>query len=958
MNDFDLLSYVQPEAGFYCVLGISPDNKTTQRLVATREELDELAEHYVSKGLNTFFAVAKFNTDESRKQDNVRSLKAFWLDLDCGPSKAEENSKTGIPQGYINQTAALTELKRFCQVTGLPKPTVVNSGRGLHVYWALEEAVTRDQWEPVAARLRDVCDTQKLYVDRAVFEVARVLRIPGTYNFKDNPPTKVSVMMVGSPISYDGIKDILGVQESAFLKQAHSGRKLTALGQKILDNMESSFAKIMRRSAEGDGCNQLLQCYTERATLAEPRWFNALSVAKFCSDSNKAIHKLSAEHPEYDPEEVEKKIAHIAGPHSCLKFEENNPGGCDGCPFKGKIRGPITLGKEIIRATEADNVVEVEDENNEVSTVIIPEMPEPFFRGKNGGLYIMEGEKPQLVYENDIYVVKRMTDPHAGDVVVMRVHLPKDGMKEFVIPNTKVTERSELRKELSKNGVVTGDTAFKLLAIFVVQSIKDLQNKRSAEIMRDQFGWADNNTKFVVGSREITHDHVYHSPPSTITDNVAPYFEPQGTLEKWAEVFMLYNREGLEVQAFAALSGFGSPLLKFTEQKGCVINLIHSLSGAGKTTVLRAAASVCGHPEMLLGNPEDTKNAKITKAGILNNIVNPIDEMTNIRKEDLSDLMYAFSQGKGKERNEASSNKLRINSTTWRNITLSASNSSFVQKLQDSKKTPDGELMRLLEFPVEHSTVVSRDEGVRLFDQQLNSNYGHAIVPFVQYVIANLDEVKVTLERIRLKVSNDLGLTQRERNWAAVLACNFTAGLIINKLGIIKFDMQRIYKQIIAKLGIMKEDTAPPLDNCETVLSEYVISNMDCILAVDDQADQRTKLPPLPRMLPRRELRIRYEPNTMKSYYVIKFLRQHFSEQQVDYREFLRELKKRGVAFELDNKRIAKGMKVDISSSPRCLIIDHRNSPPDFLSMESFIPADEETVEEDAGEDRESDVRD
>ena len=63
----------------------------------------------------------------------------------------------------------------------------------------------------------------------------------------------------------------------------------------------------MLRSVEGNGCPQLLSCYQERETLPEPRWFNALSVAKFCVDKDKAIHKLSADHPDYDAHAVNTK---------------------------------------------------------------------------------------------------------------------------------------------------------------------------------------------------------------------------------------------------------------------------------------------------------------------------------------------------------------------------------------------------------------------------------------------------------------------------------------------------------------------------------------------------------------------------------------------------------------------------------------------------------------------------
>lgn len=958
MREFNLLAAVQPSRGWYCAIGIPPHKGgvVRQKLVETIEELNSLTDTYVQEGYNAFFAVAKFDTNQNRTKENVRSLKAFWLDIDCGPSKAKVNPDTGYPEGYIDQKKGLSELRRFCKVTGMPKPIIVNSGRGLHVYWALEEEVTREQWEPVATRLRQVCLTQQLFVDGSVFEVSRILRIPGTLNFKDDPPTPVSVLGEAPPVSFDTLKGILGVTEEAFVAP-RPVRKLTALGKSIMDNMESSFTKIMLRSGKKDnGCQQLLSCYTGRGQLSEPRWWDALSIATFCADRDKAIHMLSDGHPDYTRAAVEKKIQGVKGPHSCLEFEKNNPGGCEGCSFRGKIKSPISLGKEVTRASEEDNIIDVAPEGEDPSLVTIPDFPSPFFRGKNGGIWITDGdEDPKLVYENDLYVVSRMNDPHVGDVVVLKAHMPRDGIKEFVIPNSKITERAELRRELAKQGVVTTENQFKLLSMFIVASIRYLQHKKKADIMRVQFGWADNDTKFIVGNREITKDNVYTSPPSSITEELVPYMEPCGTIEKWAEVFNLYNRPGLEVQAFAALSGFGSTLLKFTGQKGAVINLIHSLSGAGKTTVLRVANSICGDPDLLLGKPEDTAASRPIKLGILNNIVNTVDEMTNISGEVVSDFLYGASHGRGKDKAEASANKLRKNYVTWRSISLGSSNASFVQKLYSVKKVPDGELMRLLEFHVAHTAqdIISTQEGLDVFDKQLSQNYGLAIVPFMQYVIGNLEEVKRTIDRVQNKIIKDLKLTQRERNWSATMAATFTAGLIVTKyLNLVELDMTRIYAKVVPLIRTMRKELTPPVSDGVAIISDYVYRNMDCILAIDSVGDIRSSAKPLPRMVPRRELKIRIEPDTKTMYLIVDFFKSDCVDLQTDYKELLKGLKSNGVLKGTENKRVSKGMKLDIKLNARCLVIDCDNS--NFFDVEKLLPEEGEKTDDEQVADEET----
>ena len=965
MTDFDLLDYVQPAQGLYVVLGIKGKEDVLQKVIATREEVDSWAKKFVAEQRDVFFAVAKFQSaDGGRRKDNVDKLKAFWLDVDCGESKAVVDKKTGRPDGYLNQTEAMLALKKFCGVVGLPRPTIVNSGRGLHVYWALEEEITRGEWEAVATRLRQVCLSQDFYVDPSVFEVSRILRIPDTYNFKDNPPAKVQVAHVGDRIALDDLKELLGVEEINQLETAalQPKRELTALGKTIASNMESSFTKIMMRVKDNTSCPQLVSCFKERETLVEPRWFDALSIAKFCSDGETAIHRLSAGHADYNPSAVEKKIEHILGPHSCVVFERNHPGGCEGCPHSGKITSPISLGKQLIEATEEDNLVSIEaelDEETEYedletvtdpSKIRIPKYPEPFKRGKNGGIYLeIEGEEPKLVYEHDLYVWKRMNDPdpERGDVAMLRLHTPKDGVKTFAVSNSKITDPRELRREISKQGILAPEAQFKLILSFIMLSVIGLQRKRKAEKMRSQFGWAENDSKFIVGTREIGKDGVYHSPASSTTESMAGYFEPKGTLEKWREVFELYDRPGLEIQAFAALSGFGAPLLKFTGQKGAIINLIHPLAGQGKTTILRMANSVCGDPEMLLGTPEDTKVSKVIKLGLLNNIVNTVDEMTNMLPEAFSDYAYACSQGRGKDKAEASANKLRKNDITWRDITLTCANASFYQKLATLKNAPDGEMMRLLEFRIDYpgSEIISTAEGKQMFDHQLNENYGHAIEPFMKYVTGNLEEVKTLVKDIQARIDKDLNLTQRERNWSAIVAANLAGGIIVRRLGIAKLDMARIYKVVTPILLEMREDTKPPVSEASSVIGEFVNSHPHNMLVVEDGVDKRTQKAKFPVVEPKGALLYRYEPDTHKMFVPVKNFRKHCAETQIDYKDVLKELSAKGLYLETVNKRLSKGMSIT-SPGVRSLVFDASHA--DFIDMSRLIPEEDKNA---SGED-------
>lgn len=939
MINTDLLNVVQPPDGWFAVLGIKGEDDVKQRLVETREEVDTLVATYLNEKRNVYFGVAKFSTGQNRTKANVKGLKAFWLDIDCGESKAVANADTGRPDGYIDQVTGLQALQVFCKKIGLPLPLVVNSGRGIHAYWPLTQEVSREEWEPVAARLRDLCITHNFYVDSKVFEPARILRIPGTLNFKDTPPTPVSVIYDAPPIEYDTLKDILGVKPTPPVQPK---RELTALGKSLAQNTVASFKKIIL--LEDKGCKQLSSALLDRATLSEPRWFSALSIAKFCSDREKAIHILSKDHADYDYGRTEAKIVHIVGPHTCAEIERSSPGGCDGCPHKGKIKSPITLGNEIVQATAEDNVVVVKNQDVEeehVETHIIPEYPFPFFRGKNGGIYKqVEGdeEEPTKVYENDLYVIKRMRDPVLGDVVVMKLHLPKDGVKEFVLSNAQVIDKNELRKVLASHGVVCGVAASALLMTFIILSIKDLQYRKRAEQMRTQFGWADKDSKFIIGEREITPDGVFHSPPSSTTHNIAQLLQPKGSLEKWKEVFNLYGRSGLEAHAFAALTAFGSPLLKFLGQNGAIINVIHPSSGTGKTTILHMCNSVYGEPSRLCAMWDDTLNAKIMKLGVMNNLPFTVDEMTNTTPADFSTLAYSMSQGRGKDRVKASANELRANLTSWQCTSLCSSNASFYEKLASLKSSPDGEIMRLIEYKIDYSDAIDAAYAKHMFDHQLKDNYGHAGEIYAKWLVANLEEAKNTVLQIQLKIDRELKLTQRERFWSAVVASNIAGGLIARSLGLIQWDMKVIYAWATQMILSLRSEVKPPVNDIVTVVGDYINRHMQNIVVVNDAVDRRTGILTAPILEPRGELLIRYEPDTKKMYFAAKAFKDDCVKFQINYRETLKQLGAKGIYEGAINKRLSKGMKV-VSPGVHSLVFDCSSS--DFIDMGSITGGDD-----------------
>jgi uncharacterized protein (DUF927 family) len=367
--------------------------------------------------------------------------------------------------------------------------------------------------------------------------------------------------------------------------------------------------------------------------------------------------------------------------------------------------------------------------------------------------------------------------------------------------------------------------------------------------MRTQFGWADADSKFILGDREITKDGVFYSPPSSTNKDAAEKIHAKGEFEKWKEVFNLYALPGMEPHAFAALTAFGSPLLKFAGLEGAIINVISPESGSGKSTALYMCNSVSGQPKELTSMFKDTFNAKIHRLGVMNNLANTIDEITNMSGMEFSDLSYSISQGRGKDKMNGSTNTLRVNNTKWQGISLCSSNASFYEKLGVSKSTPDGESMRLLEYRVDHNNIISMEHGKQMFDHQLRDNYGHAMEVYAQWLVNNKEEAVDLMRQVQARIDKEIQFTQRERFWSGVAACNIAGGLIAKSLGLHDFDMKAVYEWLKHMLSDMRQEVKPPQASPITAVGEFINAHISNALVVNGEVDARSNLSALPRVI-------------------------------------------------------------------------------------------------------------
>jgi hypothetical protein len=141
-------------------------------------------------------------------------------------------------------------VKDLCKGLDLPKPTIVNSGRGWHVYWPLTEPVETSKWLPVAHTFKARCKELNIIIDPDVpADAARVLRIPGTKNFKDDPAHDVVLMHTAEPMTFEDFVAKMGPMVQA--RPAYMPKQLDEFTKAMLGNRQSRFRTIFDKTMAG-----------------------------------------------------------------------------------------------------------------------------------------------------------------------------------------------------------------------------------------------------------------------------------------------------------------------------------------------------------------------------------------------------------------------------------------------------------------------------------------------------------------------------------------------------------------------------------------------------------------------------------------------------------------------------------------------------------------------------------
>lgn len=849
MHALDFFRLVLPPEGvFFIALPKRSGKGMVHHAFTDHAQLAAAAATFDLQGETVYYALSSFRQEKlytgetwsdgkpkyrERTQDNVRAVKAFWLDVDVGPAEV------GKPPKYATQEDALAGVAEFLKETGLPQPIVVSSGFGFHVYWPLTEALGPDAWLRTARQLKGLTVACGTKVDPTrTADSASVLRPPGAHHRKSNPPRPVVVLLEGEPTdTADFVKRI----ETATRAHGVQVEKVTGSIYQSL-NEGAGIARTYERTDANliaDRCAQVRAMRDSRGQVSEPVWYAAIGVLRYSKQAPEIIHDWSNGHPQYDKAETDRKIKQWAdrklGPTTCSEFQAKNAPGCDGCAFREKGPGrliytPHQLGVEVQRAPLPKIVIGHDAKSGAELEVELPDAPAPFIRGagENPGLYVDHNGVPIKFYDYDLFPVQVNRDEWKGEeTVTIRHWLPQEGWLEFDCDSRLLESPKDLNMRLRSQSVQPAQGPLKdMPGRYVDEYIRKLKGERKLRRLHTAMGWQEDG--FVVGDLIYTPDGARPSGISSKIASIVKDLKPHGNLAEWVKGTAILDRPELVDRAFAMLVAFGAPLMKLRRSHpGLLLNMTGA-TGVGKTTIAKLMMSVYGQPDDTKQNNNSTLNNRIERIGAFNNLPVFIDEVSNMEPRDVSELVYSISSGEGRGRLNKDASFKEV--ASWSTLAVSTSNHSLYGKLLSFKDAPDAETMRVLEWEV---TEVEGDWAERL-NILVRDHYGLAGPVFLEYLVKHQAEAVAMADQIEELLREPLGYQPKERFWFAAMSSMYAGGLIAKSLGLIAFNplnSLRWFAQLLQTVrGTVVATHSDAIDSLATYLDETLPDRLTMVV--------------------------------------------------------------------------------------------------------------------------------
>lgn len=757
-----------------------------------------------------------------RLADDVAAIRSLFIDVDV-----KEDA-------YPDTKTALEAFRSFITSTGMPMPSaVVGSGSGgFHAHWALDQVLSRDEWQVLANKLAAATKKHGLITDsQCTVDSARILRVPGTKNHKSEPPREVTLMSLGSEVSLEAVRKVLEPYDGAatvqqrgeLFEQAPTVKGPGADNGELSANIPQTSAVEIRVEDVGKNCPFVARSLaTGGRDNPQPLWFLTASMATFMEDGRDALHAMSDKHPGYsvkDTDELYDRAVATAkkrdlGWPQCTKIASYGAPECANCPLLKQNKSPLnfatptspvalvdnTLPERYVR--NGDGTISVRAINDDGSVLLLSLCHYPII---NGWL------------SNNPWTFHFTTRTEAGRKTVVE------------IPTEVIFAKDGLAKFLGSKGFFLTDKQYKLLKEFFVSWLQKLQTSKESVVSASPFGWSvvDGKTEgFTYAGRVWMKDG--DRPAANPNPQLQYQYTPKGDIAPWREVAKVVyeqNRPGLNAMLAVA---FAAPLVRFTGFGGLILNAFSPESGIGKTTAMKVSQAVWGSPVLAMQGLDDTANSVLGKMGQLRSLPMYWDEIkSDAQIKRFCSVVFNLTGGREKTRMNADST-LRM-SGTWQTMMVSASNDSLIDGMAREAGSTTAGLHRLFEFQVAKPDKVTQDIGtVQRLTGKLDDNYGHAGLIYAKFLGAQYKRVEQEVADLQDRLYMEAKVQQEERMWIATMAVVLKGAEYANELGLVDIDLDTLKTFLFDVLDRMrKEVQASPTDltndmSVSSILAEFL----------------------------------------------------------------------------------------------------------------------------------------
>lgn len=790
-----MLDYLWPPEGPRCVVTFKGKGKPKHHWVGSAEEAMQVAERADRAGADVYFGLASFGSP-SRKADNASLVRAFWLDIDCGEGKPYADSQVGLRALYDWLVAQRVVSPSY----------VVLSGSGLHCYWGLQQPITPDQWRPVAEQLKRACIATGLRADPVrTADLASILRVPGTHNYKSDPPAEVEVLAKGRPVEFEDFRRSLPMVGP--IGAVPKGKRVPSEFD-IVYNYDPADAAIIETK-----CAQMRAIKAVGGAVEEPLWRAALSIISRCEGGDTLIHDWSRGDPRYDPTETAAKAEGTVGPATCEYFASLNPPGCVGCPFSGKIRSPINLGSVEAEPPPRPGDSPSEDRINALGP----------YRVSAKGVFLHAEEEagtepppPRRITHCPLWVLEvreREREDHESDYSILRLgwHAVDGSNKRADLPQEFVYDTKTFVKWLASNNLIAQVADVKGLIGYISMYTRELMTRRQVRKYYDRMGW--HGDAFIWGKQAVSASNVRPVAVSDTTGKLVG-LQARGSAEAWAKETAVLADPLNAPLAFTVLASLASPVLYLVNRTSAVLSLTGQ-TNRGKTLALCTALSVYGDYSLLIQAGNSTPNAVDLAMGQARHLPHGLDELTNLKGPALGAYIYSASDGRPRDR--VNRTATRRQSLEWALVPLVTSNRAISEFSSSDINT--AQRARVLEFTLER--LVPKDTVVDPLVRALTLHGGSVAVPYLQALCQNRETVQAAFDAVDEMILAR-GVPEEFRYGRHLIAAAAVAGTIARRIGVILWDPAPVIDAAIARLRAQAHEVPSDENLLLTTISEFV----------------------------------------------------------------------------------------------------------------------------------------